>query len=64
MTTLNVDTEQDERYRGAAAEYGGALERLARAYEADPDWRRDLLQEIHLALEHLIVEVVEEELAR
>src|SRR5580704_9512672 len=41
---------QDERYSSAAAEYGPALERLARAYEADPDRRRDLLQEIHLAL--------------
>jgi len=50
VTTLIVDREQDERYRGAAAEYGGAVERLARAYECDPDWRRDLLQEIHLAL--------------
>src|SRR6185503_3401712 len=27
-----------------------ALERLSRAYEADPDKRRDLLQEIHFAL--------------
>ena len=33
-----------------AAEYGGALERLARAYERDADKRRDLLQEIHVAL--------------
>lgn len=41
---------QDERYAAAAAEYGPALERLARAYEADPDQRRDLVQEIHLAL--------------
>ena len=41
---------QDDRYREAAATYGAALERLARAYEADPDHRRDLLQEIHLAL--------------
>ena len=41
---------QDERYHQAAAEYGAALERLARAYEFDPDRRRDLLQEIHLAL--------------
>ena len=41
---------QDDRYREAAAAYGTALERLARAYEADPDYRRDLLQEIHLAL--------------
>jgi len=41
---------QDERYLSAAAEYGAALERLARAYEADPDQRNDLLQDIHLAL--------------
>ena len=39
-----------ERYEEAAATYGAALERLARAYEADPDRRRDLLQEIHIAL--------------
>jgi RNA polymerase sigma-70 factor (ECF subfamily) len=45
-----VDVLQDARYREAAAEYGAALERLARAYEADADRRRDLLQEIHLAL--------------
>ena len=50
MTTLNVDGDQDDRYREAASLYGAALERLARAYEADDDWRRDLLQEIHLAL--------------
>jgi len=41
---------QDELYGEAAAAYGAALERLARAYEADPDLRRDLLQEIHVAL--------------
>jgi RNA polymerase sigma-70 factor (ECF subfamily) len=45
-----VEGSQDDRYREAAAVYGAALERLARAYEADPDHRRDLLQEIHLAL--------------
>ena len=50
MTTLVVEGSQDDRYREAAAAYGAALERLARAYEADPDHRRDLLQEIHLAL--------------
>ncbi|MGD0669593.1 MAG: sigma-70 family RNA polymerase sigma factor [Bryobacteraceae bacterium] len=44
------EPSQDERYHQAAAEYGAALERLARAYEFDPDRRRDLLQEIHLAL--------------
>ena len=51
VTTLIVEgSTQDDRYREAAAEYGAALERLARVYEADPDHRRDLLQEIHLAL--------------
>src|ERR1700745_3448565 len=41
---------QDELYSDAAQTYGAALERLARAYEADPDLRRDLLQDIHVAL--------------
>jgi RNA polymerase sigma-70 factor, ECF subfamily len=40
----------DELYRTAASDYGTALDRLAHAYEADPDHRADLLQEIHLAL--------------
>ena len=39
-----------ELYEQAATEFGAALERLARAYEADADRRRDLLQEIHIAL--------------
>lgn len=37
-------------YQEAAEQYGAALERLARAYEADADARRDLLQDIHLQL--------------
>lgn len=41
---------QDELYLRAAEEFGPALVRLARAYEADPDQRRDLLQDIHFAL--------------
>ena len=41
---------QDELYQQAVQTYGAALERLARAYEADLDLRRDLLQEIHVAL--------------
>ena len=45
-----MEGSQDNRYREAASAYGAALERLARAYEAHPDHRRDLLQEIHLAL--------------
>ena len=41
---------QEQRYAEAAAVFGPALERRARAYERDPDKRRDLLQEIHVAL--------------
>jgi RNA polymerase sigma-70 factor (ECF subfamily) len=43
-------TNQEQRYAEAAAEFGAALERLAGAYEPDPDKRRDLVQEIHIAL--------------
>ena len=42
--------DQDERYADAVSQFGPALERLARAYERDQDRRRDLLQEIHVAL--------------
>jgi RNA polymerase sigma-70 factor (ECF subfamily) len=41
---------QDDLYREAADGYGSSLDRLARAYEADPETRRDLLQDIHLQL--------------
>jgi RNA polymerase sigma-70 factor (ECF subfamily) len=41
---------QDDSYRAAADEFGSALDRLARAYEADPKKRRDLIQEIHFQL--------------
>lgn len=41
---------QDEHYARAAADYGPALARLARAYERDADRQRDLLQDIHFAL--------------
>lgn len=43
-------SKQDGLYEEAAAGYGAALERLACAYEFDPEKRRDLLQEIHFAL--------------
>ena len=39
---------QEELYQQAVRTYGAALERLARAYEADLDLRLDLLQEIHV----------------
>jgi RNA polymerase sigma-70 factor (ECF subfamily) len=41
---------QDDLYQEVADTYGSSLDRLARAYEADPDTRRDLLQDIHLQL--------------
>lgn len=49
---LTVDRieSRDELYRRATEEYGAALARMARAYEADADLRRDLSQEIHMAL--------------
>jgi len=39
-----------ELYEQAVVSYGPALERLTRAYEADPERRQDVLQEVHLAL--------------
>jgi len=41
---------REDLYDEAVRTHGAALDRLARAYEADPDRRRDLLQEIHLGL--------------
>ena len=47
---MKEDTSQGDLYRDAADKYGSALERLARAYEVDPEKRRDLIQEIHFQL--------------
>jgi RNA polymerase sigma-70 factor (ECF subfamily) len=47
---LTGDQSQDELYKSAAETYGPSLQRLATAYEADPDRRRDLTQDIHLQL--------------
>jgi RNA polymerase sigma-70 factor, ECF subfamily len=47
---LSASDEQDVLYKEAAANYGSALGRLARAYESDSDKRSDLLQEIHVEL--------------
>jgi RNA polymerase sigma-70 factor, ECF subfamily len=41
---------QDSLYEEATAQFGGAIARLAGAYEAHPDRRRDLRQEIDIAL--------------
>jgi RNA polymerase sigma factor (sigma-70 family) len=43
-------TAQSARYVAAAREHGAMIERLARGYEADPELRRDLVQDIHAAL--------------
>jgi RNA polymerase sigma-70 factor (ECF subfamily) len=51
MASLSsAGSRQDGLYAEAAAQYGAALERLARAYEPDADRQLDLVQEIHLAL--------------
>jgi RNA polymerase sigma-70 factor (ECF subfamily) len=40
----------DEFYKIAVEQYGAALDRLASAYEADSEKRRDLSQDIHFQL--------------
>jgi RNA polymerase sigma-70 factor (ECF subfamily) len=47
---LSDNVGQDDLYRQVTDAYGPSLARLARGYEADPDVRRDLLQDIHLQL--------------
>ena len=47
---MNTSPDQDQRYLDAAASYGPALQRLARASEANPERARDLLQDMHVAL--------------
>ena len=42
--------EQDALYEQAVGEHGAIIRRLAWGYEADPEGRRDLLQDIHLEL--------------
>jgi len=42
--------EQDALYEQAATEHGAMIRRLGRGYEADPERRRDLLQDILLEL--------------
>jgi RNA polymerase sigma-70 factor (ECF subfamily) len=47
---MTATAEQDRRYQEAAAEFGAAVERLARGYEANPERCRDLVQDIHVVL--------------
>jgi RNA polymerase sigma-70 factor (ECF subfamily) len=42
--------QRDKLYETAVREFGRALDRLAAGYEADPDKRHDLRQDIHLRL--------------
>jgi RNA polymerase sigma-70 factor (ECF subfamily) len=42
--------DTDSLYAQLVQEYGAALARIARAHKADDDLRRDLLQELHVAL--------------
>ena len=46
----SIEKDAADQYDEAIAAYGAALQRLVHAYEADPERRRDLLQEIHIAL--------------
>jgi RNA polymerase sigma-70 factor (ECF subfamily) len=46
----DVAHDQDRLFEEVMSSYGSALERLVRAYEADAEVRRDLLQEIYIAL--------------
>jgi RNA polymerase sigma-70 factor (ECF subfamily) len=41
---------KDDFYQQAIDRFGPALDRLARAYEADPDKRKDLIQDLHFAI--------------
>jgi RNA polymerase sigma-70 factor (ECF subfamily) len=50
MNRSTRSSEPDETYQEVAATYGAGLCRLARAYEAAPEKRGDLLQEIHIAI--------------
>lgn len=50
MRERRDSSEQEARYRRAAAAHGAAIERLATGYEADAELRRDLVQDVHVAL--------------
>jgi RNA polymerase sigma-70 factor, ECF subfamily len=45
-----VQASPDDLYKHAAEQYGPSPDRLTTAYEADPEKRRDLRQDIHFQL--------------
>lgn len=45
-----TESKREELYADAIREFGRALDRLAAGYEADPEKRHDLRQDIHLQL--------------
>ncbi len=45
-----IQAERGELYQTAIGDFGRALDRLAAGYEADPEKRRDLRQDIHFQL--------------
>lgn len=47
---VGAPSKQDELYQTAIRDFGRALDRLAAGYEADPEKRHDLRQDIHLQL--------------
>lgn len=47
---MRPNPAQDQLYSEAAATHGAALQRLASAVEANAERRRDLLQDMHVAL--------------
>jgi RNA polymerase sigma-70 factor (ECF subfamily) len=48
--SISTLASQDDLFRDATGQFGPALARLAGAYEADPEKRRDLSQDIQLQL--------------
>jgi RNA polymerase sigma-70 factor (ECF subfamily) len=50
IESISTGQSQDDLYRDAVDQFGASLERLASAYEADPEKRRDLSQNIHFQL--------------
>ncbi|MEQ1754332.1 MAG: RNA polymerase sigma factor [Micropepsaceae bacterium] len=50
MSNNIMSRDQDDWYIRIAEQWGAAMQRIARSCEADPDRRRDVLQEMHVAV--------------